>query len=168
MNQRVKELIEFYNLKSHQEGGYFSENYRSNEFLKKEALPDRYNDKRCFGTSIYFLLFEKGFSAFHRLKSDEIWHFYEGSPLTIITIDKFGEKQILKLGNDIAKGQKYQQIVQCDLWFVAFPENEVSYSFVGCTVAPGFEYSDFELGKRDELISQFPQHKDLFDKYCVL
>lgn len=160
--------IDHLHLSKHPEGGYFKEVYRANEFVNKKSLPDRYTSFRSFSTSIYFLLQNHEFSAFHRLKSDEIWHFYEGSALTIIAISPGGNLTKTYLGNNPDKGERFQLLIRKGFWFTASLNVTESYSLVGCTVSPGFDFEDFELGKRIELEKRFPQHKELIRKYTIL
>ncbi|MFA4924944.1 MAG: cupin domain-containing protein [Ignavibacteriaceae bacterium] len=144
---------------NHPEGGYFKEVYRSEEAITKEALPVRYSAKRNVSTSIYFLLEKEEVSHFHKLKSDEIWHFYYGSSLTIHLIDEGGNYSIQKLGRNIEEGEVLQFVIPKFSWFAAEVNDKKSFSLIGCTVAPGFDFADFELAKREELIKQFPQYK---------
>jgi uncharacterized protein len=150
-------------LQAHPEGGYFREIYRSDETLNKESLPDRYSGKRNFATSIYFLLKGKDKSLFHKLKSDEIWHFYSGSPLTVYIIDENGKLQHEKLGGNFDSGEQFQIIIKKGLWFGAEVNDKTSFSLIGCTVSPGFDFNDFELGERDKLLKQYPEHKNIID-----
>jgi predicted cupin superfamily sugar epimerase len=153
--------IEKLELKIHPEGGYFNEVYRSNEEIEPRTFPIRYKGKRCFSTSIYFLLKEKQFSAFHKLQSDELWHFYEGSAIEIFIIDEDANLTIKKLGRNFGEDESFQLMIRRGNWFAARLLDTSGYSLIGCTVAPGFNFEDFELGKREILISQFPQHTDL-------
>ena len=155
-------------LSEHPEGGYFKDVYRSNEFVTKKSLPERYTSFRSFSTSIYFLLESHEFSGFHRLKSDEIWHFYEGSTLTIFAISPGGTLTKTYLGNNPEKGDTFQLLIPKGFWFTASLNIPESYSLVGCTVSPGFDFEDFELGKRIELEKRFPQHKELIRKFTIL
>ncbi len=157
-------LIDILKLKEHPEGGYFAEVLRSNEIIEKESLPSRYKDNRCLFTSIYFLLYEDKYSAFHRLKSDEIWHFYEGTRLLIHIIENKNSLKSISLGKDIKKGDEYSALIKAGTWFAAEVENKTSFSLVGCTVAPGFEYDDFELGKRERLIKLYPKHRKIIER----
>ena len=128
----------------HPEGGYFKETYRSNEVLETRELPKRYESERCFGTSIYFLLTIESVSNFHRLKSDELWHFHQGGVARIHFISPEGEYYHKDIGADFEKGETLQVIIPKNSWFAA----EVitgDFILVGCTVAPGFEFQDFEL-----------------------
>jgi predicted cupin superfamily sugar epimerase len=164
MDKRVNIIIKKLGLRKHIEGGYFSETYRSKEIIKKNYLRDKFSDERNLSTAIYFLLTNKDFSAFHRLKSDEIWHFYEGSSLNIYTISKTGNLKILKLGNNLVKNETFQITINSGQWFAAEIADDNSYCLVGCTVSPGFDFRDFELGKREELIKLYPQHKKIINK----
>jgi hypothetical protein len=158
-------LIEKLNLLKHPEGGYFREVYRSEEEIKQEHLPERYSGARHHSTSIYFLLTSDEFSAFHRIKSDESWHFYDGSSVTIHMINEIGKYYSVKLGSNLEKDEVFQFTISHGTWFAASIDESDLYALVGCTVAPGFHYDDFELGKREELIKLFPQYEDLIKKF---
>ncbi len=155
------------NLAKHPEGGWFREVYRSGELIEKNALPFRYNDSRCFGTSIYFLLSGKVFSAFHRIKSDETWHFYSGTSLSIYIIDEQAGLTRITLGNQLDEDNVLQYTIQRNTWFAAELNHENSFALVGCSVYPGFEFSDFELAKKENLISQLPEHRTIIEKLCI-
>ena len=152
-------------LKRHPEGGYFKETYRSSEVILKHALPARFNGDRVFSTCIYFLLNKKEFSAFHAIQQDEVWHFYEGSSLSIHIIDQKGAYSTLKLGRYIENGDSFQAVVRAGCWFAASVNNTEAYALVGCTVAPGFDFADFEIADRDRLIKLYPEHIDIIEKY---
>jgi predicted cupin superfamily sugar epimerase len=149
----------------HPEGGYYREVYRSNEFVHKKNLPDRYSSFRSFSTSIYFLLEGSEFSSFHRLKSDEIWHFYEGSAIHVLMIFPNGEFKRIVLGQDFESNQVYQAVIPKGCWFAAQVNDPESFSLVGCTVSPGFDFEDFEMGKKGELLKLFPQHEALITTF---
>ena len=151
----AKYWIEKLNLSPHPEGGYYRQTYKSTE--KTE------NGKR-FSTAIYYLLEGDDYSAFHRIKSDELWHFYEGGSLTIFVIDKNGELIEIKLGKNFEAGDVFQAIVKAGCWFAAKVNAPASYSLVGCTVSPGFEFEDFEIAKRFDLISLYPKHQEIIGK----
>ena len=157
--------IEKLDLKRHPEGGYFKETYRSNEVISKEALPQRFGGDRVFSTCIYFLLYKTNFSSFHAIRQDEIWHFYEGSALTIHIIDQKGDYCRLKLGRNFENGELFQAIVRAGSWFAAAVNNIEAYSLVGCTVAPGFEFADLQMPGYQKLVDLYPQHKEIIDKY---
>jgi uncharacterized protein len=154
--------IEKLGLKRHPEGGWFSENYRSDETIVSENLPSRYNESRSFCTSIYFLLESDNFSAFHKLKSDELWHFYDGSPLNVYRINNHGELFSDILSNT-EKGLPFLCIPR-ETWFAAEVSEKNSFTLIGCTVFPGFDYKDFELAERKSFISKFPQHSAIIKK----
>ncbi len=151
-------------LQPHPEGGWFKETYRSPERVAAEALPGRFTGKRNFSTAIYYLLEKGDFSAFHRIKSDEIWHFYAGDSLEIIEINSEGEKVNHYLGLDAENDSVPQVVIPAGSWFAARPLG--SYTLAGCTVSPGFDFNDFEMASRGELLKQFPQHKVVLNKLC--
>jgi len=157
--------IEKLNLIEHPEGGYFREIYRSAEAIQGEHLPKRFTGPRAFSTSIYYLLEGDDFSSFHRLKADEVWHFYSGCPLTIYSINLQGILSQIILGSDLAQGEVFQAVVPAGSWFAATPNESHSYTLAGCAVSPGFEMDDFELGKRGALVKKFPQHKQLIERF---
>lgn len=156
--------IEKLEMVPHPEGGYFKEVYRSEESYKGEHLPERYGGERSHSTSIYFLLVGEQVSKFHRIKSDEVWHFYEGSPVTIYRISGKAELNATVLGRDYENGERLQSVIPKGEWFGAEVNNKDSYSLVGCTVAPGFHFNDFELAERSKLESEFPHFKETIQK----
>lgn len=137
----------------------FRETYRSTESITKENLPDRFSGDRNFSTAIYFLLNADEFSAFHRLKQDEIWHFYDGSALTIHIIDEKGEYFELVLGKETMEKESLQIAVNGGWLFGASVKKGGSFSLVGCTVAPGFDFDDFEMPSRNELLLKYPHYE---------
>ncbi|MEJ2054580.1 MAG: cupin domain-containing protein [Calditrichaceae bacterium] len=151
------------NLQKHPEGGYFRESYRSSGIISAGHLPGKYNGDRNYSTSIYFLLTSDDFSAFHRLKSDEIWHFYYGSSLTLYRIDSEGMLFKTKMGSNLENAELFQAHIKAGQWFGAKVNEEESFTLVGCTVAPGFDFSDFELGSRKELIKLYPRHREVIE-----
>ena len=157
--------IEKLKLIPHPEGGYFREVYRSEELLNEDALPPRYKGSRAFSTSIYFLLKGEQKSYLHKLKSDEIWHFYGGSSVKLYTIDAEGKVLQRLLGRNIDAGESMQLVIKRGYWFCAEVSDEKSFSLFGCIVAPGFDFSDFELGDRKELLQLYPQHEELVKKF---
>jgi len=164
MSKRVKALIDRFQLEPHPEGGYFKETYRSEESIKKMALPDRFSGDRSYSTGIYFLLAGTNVSKFHKIQSDEMWHFYEGDSLTIheITPDGIYNKHLL--GADIEQGEQFQLVIRAGSWFGASVNDPNTYALVGCTVAPGFDFSDFVLAKRNELLADYPEYKEIIEK----
>lgn len=163
MTTSIETLIELYNLRAHPEGGYFKETYRDGGIIAKSALPNAFNGDRNFSTAIYFLLPEGKKSCLHRIKSDEVWHFYLGGPLTLVQISPEGNVEKIVLGQDVKNGQKVQHVVPKGYWFGASPNKGAVFSFVGCTVSPGFDFSDFEMGKKDNLLRQFPNAKKVIE-----
>ena len=162
MHPKAKKYIKQLQLKKHPEGGYYKEVYRSGELILPEHLPERYKSTRNFSTSIYFLLEGKQFSAFHLLQSDELWHFYDGGSVILYVINQKGELSIKKLGKK--KDCELQLTIEKQNWFAAEVEDKRSFSLFGCTVSPGFEFEDFIMGSRDELIKKFPQHSALIKR----
>jgi uncharacterized protein len=149
--------IEKLKLQPHPEGGYYKETYRS-EGITVVGEEQR---QRSYSTAIYFLLLEDKFSAFHRIQSDELWHFYTGSSIHIYIIDHQGNLQMMYLGNNIEAGEQFQAVVPAHCWFAARMVQPHSYALVGCTVAPGFDFKDFEMAERKNLIRQYPQHAQI-------
>lgn len=168
MDHSGKYWIEKLKLSKHPEGGYFREVYRSNEFISKKHLPARYSSFRSFSTSIFFLLKSDEFSAFHRLKSDEIWHFYDGSALLLYVIDTKGRLMKIKVGRNPDNDETLQIVIPKGFWFAAEVVDKNSFSLIGCTVSPGFDFEDFELGSKKYLIAKYPQHKVLIDRLTIL
>mgnify|MGYP006306331257 CR=1 FL=1 len=140
--------IEKLGLEKHMEGGFFRETYRSPEQLKRGSLPERFPGHRDLMTSIYFLLKSNELSALHRLRSDEIWHFYTGSSLTLKMISPGGTWSEITLGKNFEQGQVLQAVVKAGTWFAAEVDRPESFSLAGCTVSPGFDFDDFELDRK--------------------
>ncbi|UII30640.1 cupin domain-containing protein [Fulvivirga ulvae] len=157
---KVNNYIHTLGLQPHVEGGYYKETYRSE--LENDYMGFR--GKRSVSTGIYFLLKAGEFSAFHRIKSDEMWHFYDGDPLSVYIITAAGELQVVKLGLDLGKGQQPQAVVPAGCWFASCVEAPGSFTLVGCTVAPGFDFQDFEMASRAHLIAAFPQYGSIITK----
>jgi len=153
--------IEKLGLIPHPEGGWFRETYRSTETIQAVGLPARFGGDRSCSTAIYFLLESGQFSALHRIKSDELWFFHAGSPLLIHCLSEEGQHQAITLGSNLGQGDKFQAVVPAGSWFGAQPLTFDSFSLVSCTVAPGFDFADFEMGERDELLLLFPQHREV-------
>jgi predicted cupin superfamily sugar epimerase len=156
--------IEKLQLKAHPEGGYFRQTYKADLVVAKEALPAGFAGDRAVSTAIYFLLEGENFSAFHRLRSDELWHFYAGGPLVVHVIEREGKYSRILLGRNLEAGQVLQAVVRAGCWFASHVEDWKSFAVVGCTVAPGFEFEDFEMGMREELAARYPQHGGLIER----
>lgn len=159
----VDELVKIHDLQPHPEGGYFKETYRAGGAVAQQALPKSFKGNRNFSTAIYFLLPEGNKSLLHRIPSDEVWHFYLGDPLTIVQIGPEGDVEKIVLGQNVSKGEKLQHVVPAGFWFGAYPNPGSRYSFVGCTVAPGFDFADFEMGDRAKLLKKFPKAKEAIE-----
>ena len=165
MDKRIQTLVKHLELLPHPEGGFYKETYRSEGSIAKNAL-NGFKGDRNFSTAIYFLLTSENFSSLHRIKQDELWHFYEGSALNVHPIPPHGKHEVLEIGNQIENGEQYQAWVPAGAWFGATVKDQNSYSLVGCTVAPGFDFEDFELAKKEELLKLFPQHSEIISKLC--
>jgi len=168
MSPQAQKYIEKLQLKPHPEGGYYKEIYRAGEIILPENLPKRYKSSRNFSTSIYFLLEGNQVSNFHKLKSDEQWHCYDGSSIVLYVIGEDGNLSKILLGRNIEKGESLQTVIKHNSWFAAELSDKTSFALIGCTVAPGFDFNDFELGKRDKLIDAFPQLRELIFRLTKL
>jgi predicted cupin superfamily sugar epimerase len=153
-------IISHLQLIRHPEGGWFRETYRCADTVPAAALPERFDGSRALATAIFFLLEEGDISALHRIRSDEIWHFYGGSPLLIHAIFPDGRYQVQRLGSNCDEGELYQAVVPAGCWFGAELAGQ-QYALVGCTVSPGFDFADFEMADRQRLSACYPQHKEL-------
>lgn len=169
MTKNANYWIQKLNLEPHPEGGFYRQTYKSDQLLPREALPPNFTGPRPASTAIYFLLEGKSFSAFHRLRSDELWHFYAGAPLLVHVISESGEYSKIFLGSDPDAGEELQAVVKAGCWFASHLRDSQaretnSFALVGCTVAPGFDFEDFELAKREELTRCYPQHQQLTEQ----
>lgn len=153
-------------LQPHPEGGYFKETYRSDESIAHDALPKRFTGERSFSTAIYYLLQNGDRSVFHRIKSDECWHFYEGGTLLIHVIENDGNYYCIKLGKDLAAGETFQHVVPANTWFASEPAPDSMFSLAGCTVAPGFDFTDLEIADKESLLSSFPRNAGIINRFC--
>ena len=158
------ELIRLLKLKPHPEGGYFAETYRAAEALAAAALPPRYHGARALSTAIYYLLTDDSFSAMHRLKSDEVFHFYLGDPVEMLLLPPSGSGQVTSLGNDLSRGALPQLVVPAGVWQGARLKPGGRFALLGCTVAPGFDFADFEVGPREALTRLYPDFADLISR----
>jgi predicted cupin superfamily sugar epimerase len=157
----VGSLVKELDLLPHPEGGYYKETYRSEGKITQACLsPDFFGD-RNMATGIYFLIEKGNFSALHKIKSDETWHFYYGDALEVIEINEQGILTITKIGSHLLQGQTFQYTVKANTWFGSRVSANGNFSLVGCTVYPGFDFNDFELAKRDDLIKLFPKHQTI-------
>ncbi len=162
--RNARYFIDKLRLQPHPEGGYFRQTYRSEVVIAREALPAGFSGSRAASTAIYFLLEGENFSAFHRLRSDEVWHFYAGEPLLVHVIEPGGEYFRILLGHEPEAGQVLQAVVRAGCWFASHVADWKSFALVGCTVAPGFDFEDFEMGKREELVALYPRHRQVIER----
>jgi uncharacterized protein len=157
----AQELIQHFRMqKIPDEGPWFTVTYRSDDLLDSQSLPARYQGNRVAGTAIYAVQTKEDFSAIHKLATDEIWHFYGGDPLEMLLLYPDGHGEIVILGSDLFAGQHPQFVVPRDTWQGSMPMGPAFYSFFGNTLAPGFEFQDFEMGYREELQERYPQFAD--------
>lgn len=177
-NTAVDELIRRFGLEPHPEGGFYSETYRSDKLVRRSGdapgpdSTDGTQGTRAASTAIYFLLADGAWSTWHRIRSDELWHFYAGSPIEIHSIDERGVLSTRKLGHALDHaGTVFQAVVPAGHWFAARCCDPATYALVGCTVAPGFEFSEFEIGDAQALAQAYPQHRaiiELFSKPALV
>ncbi|MBK7213038.1 MAG: cupin domain-containing protein [Bacteroidales bacterium] len=157
---KVSFLVEKFELLPHPEGGWYKEIYRSDEIIRQQDLPGRFQSDHSFSTSIYYLLKDYDFSAFHRIRQDEIWHFYLGSPVKLYIL-KDGKQELIMLGDNPEAGHVFQAVVPFGCWFAAEVSIPDSFAFLGCTVSPGFDFSDFELASFEELQRDYGAYSTL-------
>jgi hypothetical protein len=143
------------------EGGYYAETYRSSEVISPGCLPDRYSSPRSVCTAIYYLLEPNTFSELHRVASDEIFHFYLGDPVEMLQLWPDGSAKRVLIGTDIGNGMAPQVVVPHGVWQGARLMAGGEFALLGCTVSPGFEYADYESGRRDVLSAAYPECRDL-------
>ncbi|MFM8807092.1 MAG: cupin domain-containing protein [Sphingomonadales bacterium] len=163
-----RSLIEKYQLLPHPEGGYYRSTYRASLVLPAASLPSTFAGDRPVSSAIYFLLEAGDFSAFHRIKSDECWHFYQGDPLWIHCLNPQGEYHRYTLGAGEENDRHYQLVVPAGTWFASEPALGSAYSFVGCTVSPGFDFADFEMASAARLTAAYPSCQALISTRCRL
>jgi len=156
MRMAPDDIIDLLKLAPHPEGGYFRESYRA------EGKVPRID--RNHSTAIYYLLEGDDCSKLHRIASDEMWHFYMGDPLVVVEIDSDGVVSETTLGTNLKSGQTLQHVVPAKRWFGAYLPDGSEYALVGCTVAPGFDFDDFEMGERDALLKRYPDAKPAIER----
>jgi hypothetical protein len=156
------ELIRHLGLQPHpKEGGFFRETYRAGEAWPAQALPARYQGARSASTAIYYLLTPNTYSALHRLQTDEIFHFYLGDPIRMLQLEPNGQGRTVVLGPDLLGGQQLQVVVPRGVWQGSCLDPGGEFALLGCTVAPGFEYADYETGERQSLQTEYPAFADM-------
>ena len=154
--------IDHYKMAGHEEGGFFYQVLKSDQTIQLEG-----QKPRVLYTSIYFLLTSNNPSRFHRLTADEVWYYHYGSPLTVHMITPEGDYKQVTLGIDVENGQVLQAVVPKNTIFGSSVEELDSYSLVSCMVSPGFEYDDFELFKRSDLLNQYPDYADIIHRLTL-
>jgi predicted cupin superfamily sugar epimerase len=157
--------IKHLGLQPHPEGGYYKETYRSEGVVPATALKD-FPGERNYSTAIYYLLEHGDFSAFHKIKSDECWHYYAGDTLLIHVLYNDKNYWCIQLGAAIDKDELLQFVVPANTWFAAECGANSQFVVSGCTAAPGFDFSDFEMADKVNLLSAFPDQKELIDRLC--
>jgi len=171
----AKEIKELLHLEPHFEGGWYRRTYESGEMIAAEALDARYAGPRHTGTAIYYLLEPGTFSEMHRLKSDELFHFYLGDAVEMLQLTPPhqdmpsgaepepdpGSSQRILLGHDLAQEQVPQVLAPMGVWQGSRIAPGGSFALLGCTVSPGFERADYEAGEREALLRQWPEHAEL-------
>ncbi len=158
MSARIAALTQYLQLEPHPEGGFFKETYRSEELLHS---PD-FGGSRNLLTNIYFLLTAGSFSAFHRISSDELWNFHEGATGIIHVLHHQGGYTKINLGAALEAGETFQAVIHAGDWFAS--ETTGDYSLVGCAVAPGFDFKDFEMADRAKLLLAFPDYSEIIER----
>lgn len=157
--ERIIELLQLEPLPV--EGGYFRQTYLAQEIVPQHALPERYPHAKPLASAIYYLLYGEHFSALHRLRTDEVYHFYLGDPVEMLLLYPDRTSAILTLGTDLGAGQRVQHVVPYGVWQGARIKRGGTFALLGTTMAPAFDPTDFELGDRDELIRMYPERAEL-------
>jgi predicted cupin superfamily sugar epimerase len=161
----AEEIIDFFGMQPLPgEGGYYIETYRATEKIAQGTLPQRYSGDRNFSTAILYLLTADTFSSLHRVKSDEIFHFYMGTAVTMLQLAPDGSDKVVTLGSDIFAGQQVQVTVPAGSWQGCCLSQAGRFALMGTTVSPGFEFADFETADREQILKQYPMQRDLIIK----
>jgi hypothetical protein len=164
MPKAAETLIKELGLLPHPEGGFFRETYRAPLHLPGSALDPHFAGSRNASTAIYYMLTEGDRSRFHRIRSDEVWHFYLGDPLQVVELTDAGDARVTLLGTDLTAGQVPQHVVPAGRWFGSCPAPGSLFSLVGCTVSPGFDFADFEMATRDQLAQIYAHSLDWIER----
>lgn len=160
-----EKVIQKLELQPHPEGGFFKEIYRSDTFINSEHLPKQFEGPRNYATAIYFMLTSDNFSAFHKINQDEIWHYYYGATIRLHIISPKGAYSQQLLGLNFEADEMPQIVIKAQNWFAAEVVSSNTFSLVGCTVTPGFDFKDFVLAERKELTNLFPQHAEVINRF---
>lgn len=164
----AEDIIRFFGMKPlPDEGGFYAETYRCQEKVAQAALPAKYTGERNLATAILYLLTPKTLSSLHRLKSNEIFHFYLGHPVTMLQLHPDGSSEVITLGQDILNGQRIQVTVPAGSWQGCLLNKGGKFALMGTTTAPGFEFNDFEPGCRDKLLEQYPSQRSFILKLAL-
>jgi uncharacterized protein len=164
----AQQVIDRLELEPHEaEGGYFRETYRSPLRHPASALPSEYDGERNASTAIYYFLTPETFSAIHRVRSDEVFHFYAGDPVEMLQLRQDGGSEIVLIGSDLAAGHLPQVVVPAGVWQGCRLVPGGRWALMGCTVAPGFEFADFEAAKRDQLLRGYPEQAELIEALAL-
>ena len=164
MSRDAAHWIRALGLAVHPEGGYYRELWRSAESVAQAALPPRFDGPRALGTAIVYLLPSGDCSRLHRLRADEVWHLYDGGPLHLHLLHAGGGGEQIALGRDVERGEQLQAVVPHGTWFGAEVAAGAKYALMGCTVAPGFDFADFELGSREALLAEYPAQREWVER----
>lgn len=160
----VDQIVKILNLTPHPEGGFYRETYRSETSI--DGL-DQFDGPRNCSTGIYFLITKNTRSHLHKIKSDEMWHFYGGDPLKIVMLSESGEYSEQLVGSNLEKEESFQFVVPAGVWFGAEVAEGGEYSLAGCTVSPGFDFKDFEMADKAQMVSKFPNHRSFLELFCI-
>jgi uncharacterized protein len=164
LNMNAETIIRQLGLQPHPEGGFYRETYRSGEAIAAAALSPRYGKDRSVSTAIYYLLTPDSFSSLHRLQSDEVFHFHLGDPVTMLRLHDDGRGETIALGQDIMAGQQLQVVAPRGVWQGMFLNDGGRFALLGATVAPGFDFADFEQGTRDALVREYPKYAAMIER----
>ena len=159
---RARDLIEQYQLEPHPEGGYYTRTYCSEQAFAGDAAIDPFPAGRPWSTAILYLMEAGDFAAFHRIKSDELWHFHEGGVVELLILKAPDRLDVIRIG----PGHARQLTIPAHHWFAAFPAAGTDYALVGCTVSPGFMFSDHEMATAQELMAAFPRQAERIGALC--
>ncbi|MHB1375804.1 MAG: cupin domain-containing protein [Candidatus Humimicrobiaceae bacterium] len=167
----IEKIIQKFNLTSlEDEGGYFTETYRSEEIISKEHLPPGYKSSRNFSTSILYLITPDNFSSLHKVASDEMFHFYLGDQVIMLNLFEGGKGQIIKMGSNIFSGEQIQYLVPKNTWQGAKLAKGGKFALLGTTVSPGFEFEDFMQAKtyKNEILNKYPDFASLINEFIKI
>lgn len=160
-SMNVEQIVKLLDLKKHPEGGYYRETYRSDDSIACSALPAGYSSDRSVATCIYYLLTADTFSCMHKVASDEIFHFYLGDPIEMLQLHPDGSSNTFRIGPNLAQSETPQLLIRAGVWQGSRVISGGNFALIGATVAPGFDFADYEEGSRAELTKIYPQAQEL-------